>query len=388
MIKNLKSVISLTVICAVVAVLLAFTNDLTAPIIKKQESAAVNDALAVVLPNGSDFSPVEIGEYELPETITEIYTEKNGGYVFKMITSGYSSNFVLLCGIDKDGIVKGATCISSGETLGVESDYGDTLKEKTAETIDSVETISGATKTTSAYKGAVKDALNAFTILNGGSVDLRDEAQILNDNLSAALPEAEGKFASVFITEDIGDIDSVYSADNGTGYVFVLGESFIATDKDGKVKTETDLKETVETAAKAIIGSELKEIDITKYSDMPTQVSKAYKTSSGNYVFELKAAGFGINGDKYYYPSGEYIDIKISATKDGKIISCLTTAQKESDGIGSACADEKFYSQFNGKTESDYSEVDAISGATITTNGYKTAVSKVFTAIKILEGVS
>lgn len=388
MIKNLKSVISLTVICAVISVLLALTNDLTAPIIKEQESAAVNEALSVVLPGGSDFSPIEIGEYELPETITEIYSEKNGGYVFKMQTSGYASNFVLLCGIDKDGVVKGATCISSGETLGVEKDYGDTLKEKTTETIDDVATVSGATKTTAAYKNAVKDALNSFVILNGGNVDLRDEAQILNDNLSAALPEAEGKFTPVFITEEVADIDSVYASDNNTGFVFVIGEQFVATDKDGKVKTETDLKETVEAAAKAIINSHLNEIDITKYSDMPTQVAKAYKTDSGNYVFTLKAAGFGINGDKYYNPSGEYIDIKVSATKTGKIISCLTTAQKETDGIGSACADEKFYSQFNGKTEADYSEIDAISGATITTNGYKTAVSKVFTAIKILEGVS
>ncbi|MBR6533452.1 MAG: FMN-binding protein [Clostridia bacterium] len=388
MIKNLKSVISLTVICAVISVLLALTNDLTAPIIKEQETAAVNEALSVVLPGGADFSPIEIDEYELPETITEIYSEKNGGYVFKMQTSGYAANFVLLCGIDKDGVVKGATCISSGETLGVEKDYGDTLKEKTNETIDDVATVSGATKTTAAYKNAVKDALNSFIILNGGSVDLRDEAQILNDNLSAALPEAEGKFSPVFITEDIGDINSVYASDNNTGFVFVIGEQFVATDKDGKVKTETDLKTTVEAAAKAIINSHLNEIDITKYSDMPTQVAKAYKTDSGNYVFELKAAGFGINGDKYYNPSGEYIDIKVSATKDGKIISCLTTAQKETDGIGSACADEKFYSQFGGKTEADYSEIDAISGATITTNGYKTAVSKVFTAIKILEGVS
>ena len=388
MIKNFKSAIALTVICAVVSVLLALTNSLTAPIIKEQESAAVNEALSVVLPGGSDFSPVEIGEYELPETITEIYTEKNGGYVFKMATSGYASNFILLCGIDKDGVVKGATCISSGETLGVEKDYGDTLKEKTNENIDSVETISGATKTTAAYKSAVKDALNSFVILSGGSVDLRDETEVLNDNLSAALPQAEGKFSPVFITEDIGDINAVYSADNGNGFVFVIGEQFVATDKNGAVIGESDLKATVEASAKAIINSKLEEIDITKYSNMPTQVAKAFKTNSGNYVFELRAAGFGINGDKYYNPSGEPIEIKVSATKDGKIISCLTVSQKETDGIGSACQDEKFYSQFNGKTETDYSEIDAISGATLTTNGYKTAVSKVFTAIKILEGVS
>ena len=87
MIKNLKSVISLTLICAVVSVLLAFTNDLTAPIIKEQESAAVNKALSVVLPGGSDFSPVEIGEYELPETITEMYTSSPRTYASSTVSS-------------------------------------------------------------------------------------------------------------------------------------------------------------------------------------------------------------------------------------------------------------------------------------------------------------
>ena len=129
------------------------------------------------------------------------------------------------------------------------------------------------------------------------------------------------------------------------------------------------------------------EIDISGL-DMPSQVEKVYKTESGNYVFELKAAGFGINGDTWYNPSGEYIKIKLSATADGKVINCVTVSQKETDGVGSPCGDKKFYSQFNGKTEADYKEIDAISGATITTNGYKTAVSKVFEAIKILKGVA
>ena len=137
--------------------------------------------------------------------------------------------------------------------------------------------------------------------------------------------------------------------------------------------------------AQLIIASELTELDISGY-DMPKQIEKAYKTATGNYVFELKAAGFGINGDEYYYPSGEHIRIKASVTADGTIIACETTYQKETDGIGSACADESFYSQFNGKTADNYGEIDAIGGATITTNGYKTAVSKVFEAVKILEG--
>ena len=388
--SQIKTVVSLTVICAVVAVLLAVTNYITAPIIKKNEAAQVSGALSVVLPSGEGFEAVDISKYELPETITEVYSEKNGGYVFKMLTSGYGSDFVLMCGIDANGAVAGATCISSNETLGAEKEYGKTLVGATGETIDGVATVSGATRTTDAYKNAVRDALNAKIILGGGSVDLRDEAQILADNLNAALPAGEGKFTPVFITENLEGVQEVYKAENGAGYVLKSGENFIAATADGTVVSEVadDVKTLMSDNAKKLISSKLTQIDISGYSDMPTQIEEAYKTDSGNYVFHLKAAGFGINGDAWYNPSGEYIKIKVSATKDGKIIACETVSQKETDGIGSACADKKFYSQFNGKEQTNYKEIDAISGATVTTNGYKTAISKVFDAINILKGVS
>ena len=388
--SQIKTVVSLTVICAVVAVLLAVTNYITAPIIKKNEAAQVNGALSVVLPSGEGFEAVDISKYELPETITEVYSEKNGGYVFKMLTSGYGSDFVLMCGIDANGAVAGATCISSNETLGAEKEYGKTLVGSTGETIDGVATVSGATRTTDAYKNAVRDALNAKIILGGGSVDLRDEAQILADNLNAVLPAGEGKFTPVFITEILEGVQEVYKAENGAGYVLKSGENFIAATADGTVVSEVadDVKTLMSDNAKKLISSKLTQIDISGYADMPTQIEEAYKTDSGNYVFHLKAAGFGINGDAWYNPSGEYIKIKVSATKDGKIIACETVSQKETDGIGSACADKKFYSQFNGKEQTNYKEIDAISGATVTTNGYKTAISKVFDAINILKGVS
>jgi electron transport complex protein RnfG len=147
-----------------------------------------------------------------------------------------------------------------------------------------------------------------------------------------------------------------------------------------------DVAGLVSANAQILLASSLTEIDLTAYADMPAQVQKAYTTASGNYVFELRAAGFGINGDEWYKPSGEYIYIKASATADGKIIACETVSQAESDGIGSACADPAFYNQFKDKTAETYKEIDAISGATITTNGYKTAISKMFEAINILKG--
>ena len=50
MVKNIKSVTVLVAICTVVALLLAVTNQFTAPIIEKNSAAAANQALLEVMP--------------------------------------------------------------------------------------------------------------------------------------------------------------------------------------------------------------------------------------------------------------------------------------------------------------------------------------------------
>lgn len=388
--KYVKSVISLTSICAVIAILLSITNYITAPVIAENASAAANEALVIVMPEGKDFTPVDLSTYELPATVKEAYSEASGGYVIKLTTSGYGSDMVIMCGINAAGEITGATCLSSNETLGEEKTYGETAVGVKLDSIDGLATVAGVTKTTQGYKNALKDALNTAVILGGGSVDIRSEEEILADNLKEALPAGEGAFTKWFVKENLTDVSAVYIADNGAGYVFVSGEKFIAVDTEGNVLSDVsdDVKSVMTANAQTVASSVSTEIDITGYENMPTAIDKAYKTTSGNYVFELHAAGFGINGDQYYNPSGEYINIKVSVTADGKILACETVSQKETDGIGSACAEEKFYSQFNGKDETNYKEIDAIGGATITTNGYKTGVSKAFEAVKILEGVA
>ena len=47
---------------------------------------------------------------------------------------------------------------------------------------------------------------------------------------------------------------------------------------------------------------------------------------------------------------------------------------------------EKFYGQFDGKTEENYNDIDAISGATVTTEAYKKAILEAFKTVNIIEG--
>ena len=380
--KAIKSTVVLVGICAVMAILLALTNALTAPIIAENQNAAANQALLQVMPNGEGFESVEFDAEKLPKTIKEVFKEKNGGYVFNMETTGYGAGLLIMCGVNADGTVSGVVCLGSSETLGHEKTFGANFAGKDAAGVDAVDTISGATKTTAAFKGAVKDALNAAIILGGGSVDLRTEEEILNDNLSAALPAGEGKFGKVFITEVIEGIDAIYAAENGKGYVYVIGEQFVAVDEAGNTDNET-----VAAAHAILSASTAEDIDLSAFADLPAKLLSAKKTATGNYILETKGAGYGIKGGDDYHPaSGKYIEIRICLTPEGKILDVITTFQEESKGIGDACANEKFYGQFDGKTEGNFKEIDAIGGATMTTNGYLEAIEVAFASMKILEG--
>ena len=382
--KSVKSTLVLVVICAVTAILLALTNAITAPTIKANQDKAANEALLQVMPNGQGFEKLDLSTYTLPATVTDAYKEAGGGYVFQLKTTGYGSDFIIMCGVNADGTVSGTVCLSSTETLGYEKTFGASFTGKDAAGVDTVDTVSGATKTTQAYKNAMKDALNAAIILGGGSVDLRDPQQILNDNLSAALPAGEGKFTKLFIAEVIEGIDAVYTADNGKGYVFVIGEEFIPVDESGNTDNAT-----VKTAYDILVASTAEDIDLTPYGEDLKHIISAKKTASGNFIFEVKGPGYGIKGGDEYHPaSGEYIIVRVSMTPEGKIIDTFTVSQEESKGIGDACADEKFYGQFDGKTESDYKDIDAIAGATMTTDGYLTAIERAFEALNTLKGGS
>ncbi len=386
---NVRSIVVLTSVCAVISLMLAATNAITAPIIGKNQNAAANEALLVVMPEGKAFERLDISSYELPATVTEAYKEAGGGYVVKLTTAGYGSDFVVMCGVNSDGTVSGAVCLSSNETLGYEKTFGESFIGKNGEEVETVDGISGATKTTGAYRGAVRDAIHTATILGGGSVDIRSEEEVFAENLATALPAGEGAFTKVFLTEFLEGIEGVYAADNGKGAVCVVGGHFIGVDEKGMVVSgaEGALAEKI-TAQMVLLNASVEtELDLTGYTGLPSALISATKTETGNYVLNMKGAGYGINGGDNYHPaSGEYIYIKVSMTKGGKIIDCLTVSQAETPNIGGACAEEAFYGQFVGKTEADYETVDGISGATLTTNGYKKAILRAFEAVKILEG--
>ena len=75
----------LTIICLVMAALLAFTNGVTDPIIKKAEQQAAQQARLEVLPQAANFERVDIDPAELPSSVTDVYKATND--------TGYAKEF-------------------------------------------------------------------------------------------------------------------------------------------------------------------------------------------------------------------------------------------------------------------------------------------------------
>ena len=390
--KQIKAIVALFAICAVTAVLLAITNYFTLPIIKENDANKEAKALLIVLPNGKNFQKVDIAKYTLPETVKEAYTEENGGYVIKLETTGYGAGMIIMCGINADGTVAGATCLSSNETLGYEKTYGENFKNKDKDSALAVATVSGATKTTEAYKNAVKDAINASVIIGGGTADLRSEEEILAENLATALPAANGEFTLSYLSKFIasGAVDAVYVANNASGSVYVIDKLFVGVDADGNILTADvtdEAKTKIEQTTTAIKAAET--IDLTQYESLPSSVKEAVKNADGSITMQVNGSGYGINGgDKWHPASGKPIVICLTIATDGSITKCVTMAQEETPDVGGKVGESSFYSQFDGKTEENYQGVnlDALSGATLTKNGYMNAIKNAFYAVKIING--
>lgn len=385
--KSLKDVIVLLVICVVFTGILAVTNSVTAPIIADRLNAAANEAYFVVMPDAKGFDDVDISGYTLPATITEVKKESSGlGYVVKVETKGYANGLVIVVGVSNDGKIIHSVCIANSETpskIGTllnDGDYNVKFDGKNLSEVAGVDTVAGVTYTTQGYKSALSDAINTVTILGGGEVDLRDPEQILKDNLMAALPSGGEAFTEMFMIEVVEGVDKIYVADNNAGYVCVIGEGseaeFIGVE-GGVALGDSSNKAIAEAAVAIVSASDIKEIDISEFANSTDRnikkifrsITAVSKTASGNYVVVANVKGYATD-----------MIIKTSISADGIIIDTVCVSSNETNG-----AEKTYGDNFIGKSKDQASGVDTITGSTMTTDGYKLAISNSFSAINIVE---
>ena len=163
--EMIKPLLVLVVICLVVSALLGFTNSVTAPIVEENERIAAEQTRRAVLAGAESFTEIECDAEALG--ITSAYKEDSGkGYVITAGRKGYGGEVVVTVGIDGSGKVVGLSANVSTETSGVGSKAG--LPAYTDKYIglsgsaDGVDTISGATYSSTAVRNGVSAALAAY----------------------------------------------------------------------------------------------------------------------------------------------------------------------------------------------------------------------------------
>lgn len=168
----IKAVAVLVVICLLTSAALAVVNHFTAPVSAANAAAREQQARLEAVPDAASFEPIEA---ELPADVVSAYTALDAAgqpvsYLFTVDGKGFGGTIEVLCVINADGLIR--TC----RTMDVSSETttlgGQTANERYTgqyagqdASLSGVSAISGATITSTAYRGCVETAFAAFELV-------------------------------------------------------------------------------------------------------------------------------------------------------------------------------------------------------------------------------
>ena len=112
----LRITLTLLIIAAIVAALLALVNKITQPVIQQANYEKTQAAIKQVLPGGYDREITDFAD----ETglVTKVYQGANG-YAVEVTPSGFDGAITMMVGVDLQGKVLGISIISQSETAGL-----------------------------------------------------------------------------------------------------------------------------------------------------------------------------------------------------------------------------------------------------------------------------
>ena len=165
--EYIMCVVVLAAIGLVISLALALVNDVTLPVITAAALERAEQARIEVMPEADGFEEVKLEG--LPSTVKQVFRATNGsGYVFMLKTKGYGGDMELICGINDKGIITQTKTLEHSETAGLgaktaDNNYRFQYRGKDS-TLSGVDSITGATVSSKAYKSAIQDAFKAFEI--------------------------------------------------------------------------------------------------------------------------------------------------------------------------------------------------------------------------------
>ncbi len=170
--------ITLFLIAGIMAILVAVVNNITEPVISELNEKKIQSALTEVLPKAKGFT--DIYTDDLGEIVTGAWQSKNDvGICIKVSPKGYGGEIETIVAINQNGEVVNTKIVSMSETSGIGTKItaesflsqfiGKTVNITTNDpsSDNTVQIISGATKSSRAFLNGVNAALDAASKIQG-----------------------------------------------------------------------------------------------------------------------------------------------------------------------------------------------------------------------------
>ena len=413
--ENIKSVVVLTAICLVVAVLLAYTNSITAPIIEANKAAKASGSLLEVMPEATGFENITANLGELPATVKEVHAETSGlGHVMILgTTTQFSSDEMgITVAIGADGKISNILLTGYYESKDFGADYPATYIGQDS-ALGGVDTVAGTTFSSSAFKNAVADAFTVLVENNLVAAGEKSEEQLIAEVMPLALPGAFnslGKHITTPVEGLAAPIVEAYKANNNCGYIYVVesGEGKVvvgvnafgvaqAFDLEGNDVTATATDAVAAAPALATANLEANTTTVTALAGEGAVVTPV----EGLNIFTDVMAAFTVTiGEETQYAvitgpiayADETMKMAVLFNANGEVV--LYKAYTELILHGEyysehALTDASAYiSQFYGLTEATYSDdMTIVSGATMTANAVASNFRSAFAAFNLIKEV-
>ena len=379
-----KLALRLFIFALVASVLLAVTNEVTKGPIEQQKLASKMAALNTVLP-GCEYEQIEYEGISDDSALDEIFIGKNAdgsikGYALTANPQGYGGEIPITLGVSEGGYVTQVYVGSLQETQGLGSRVGDdAFKEQfiaiaaDPDTLrNDVDTIAGATISSSAFVNAVQEMLTYTKGTLGIEPHAGDKDAILAE--AAAINGGdEGEDAPVETTTNTYDV---------TG--FAPFKVDVTVDSNGKI-VSVSVPENNETPGfgadliadqsvfDALVGQDIATAQIDVKSGV-TLTSNAINDA----LKQAASAGESGEGSAKAYDVTGFAPFKVEIALDdaGKIVSVSVPENNETPGFGAdLIADQSVFDALVGQDIAT-AQIDVKSGVTLTSNAINDALKQ------------
>ena len=382
-----KLALRLFIFALVASVLLAVTNEVTKGPIEQQKLASKMAALNTVLP-GCEYEQIEYEGISDDSVLDEIFIGKNAdgsikGYALTANPQGYGGEIPITLGVSEGGYVTQVYVGSLQETQGLGSRVGDdAFKEQfiaiaaDPDTLrNDVDTIAGATISSSAFVNAVQEMLTYTKGTLGIEPHAGDKDAILAE--AAAINGGdEGEDAPVETTTNTYDV---------TG--FAAFKVDVTVDSNGKIVSVT-VPENNETPGfgadliadqsvfDALVGQDIATAQIDVKSGV-TLTSNAINDALKQAAADLGGAEAApaVAGDPYTVKGMNKFTLYVEVKDGGKIASVSAPNNSETPGFGADMLTDEALSALVGEDLAT-AHVDVKSGVTLTSDAINAALKQ------------